>query len=249
MIFLDNYAWACWCYACSYILENSAFEAERKRVCELFRKVVENSDDIEIKCSGISGIVQCLNGMGKKNEALKYAEMYPDTRVSYTEREALIEKCLEGEEKLKKKQQIFFDHFHALVHFLIHSIGSEDAIHTAEQIIETVITDGNYLFFHHALMSIQLKKAKKYIKENATKKVVKALEKAKFHARELDRIEYENPGIYIFSSNILSGYKYNTATLYKTGTETNLEDFCSLLNNKLYDPLRTMPEFQRICTE
>ena len=249
MKFLDNYAWACWCYACGYILEDSEFEAERTRVCELFKKVVENSDDIEIKCSGITGIVQCLNGMGKKKEALKYAEMYPDTRVSYTEREALIEKCLEGEERLKKKQQIFFDHFHDLVHFLIYDIGSEDAIRTAKQMIDIVITDGNYLHFHHALMSIHLKDARRYINENEHNKAVKSLEKAKFHAREVDRIEYDNPGIYMFSSNILSGFEYNTATLCKIGKETNVEDFCLWLNNKCYDSLREIPEFQKLYAE
>lgn len=244
--FLDNYAWACWCYACGYIIDDTAFETERSRVCELFRKVIENSDDIEIKCSGISGIVQCLNGMGNKKEALKYAEMYPKTRVSYTERDELIEKCLEGEERLKKKQQIFFDHFHNLIHFLIFNIGSTDAIYTAKQMLETVITDGNYLHFHHALMSIELKEARKHIKDNENSEAVKALEKAKCHARELDRIEYDNPGKYMFSSPLLYLYEYDTAMLCKTGTETNVEDFYSWLDNKCYDPLREMPAFQKL---
>lgn len=246
MKFLDNYAWACWCYACGYILDDSAFETERARVCELFRKVIENSVDIEMKCSSISGIVQCLNGMGKKKEALKYAEMYPKTRVSYTEREELIEKCLEGEEKTKKKQQIFFDRFNDLVHFLIYVMGSTDAINSAKQMIETVIPDGNYLHLHHALMSIELKKARKNIKDNENSEAVKALEKAKYHARELDRIEYDNPGKYMFSAPLLSFYEYDTTKLCKTGTETNLEDFCLWLDNKCYDGLREMPEFLKL---
>lgn len=53
----------------------------------------------------------------------------------------------------------------------------------------------------------------------------------------------------MFSSNILSGFEYNTATLCKTGTETNVEDFCSWLNNKCYDTLREIPEFQKLYAE
>lgn len=249
MRFLDNYAWACWCYACGYILEDEAFTAERARVCVLFRKVVENSDDIEVKCSGISGIVQCLNGMGNKKEALKYAEMYPNTRVSYTEREELIEKCLEGEERLKKKQEIFINHFYDLIHYLVYDICGDEATGAARQMLDIIMPDGNYLNFHYHMMSIELQDARRLIKFEEYDKAIKTLIKAKYHARELDKIEYDSPGKYKFSSPLLSHYECDTTRYYKTGTETQVEDFCSWLDNKCYDPVREMPEFKKLYEE
>lgn len=246
MEFLCNYAWACWCYACGYITEDKAFATERARVCELFRKVAENSSDNEVKCSGISGIVQCLNGMGNKTEALKYAEMYPDTRVSYTEREELIAKCLEGEERLKKKQEIFIDRFHDLIRCLVYDIRSSEARKTARQMLDIVIPDGNYLNFHHLAMSIELQSARSLIESGEYDKALQALTKAKYHARKYDKIVCDNPGKYKFSSSLLSHYECDTTLYCKTGTETSVEDFCSLLDNKCYDPIRKMPEFQNL---
>lgn len=249
MRFLDNYAWARWCYACGYILEDSAFEAERKRVCELFRKVIENSDDIEIKCSSLSGIVQCLNGMGKKKEALKYAEMYPNTRVSFTEREELVEKCLEGEERIKKKQEIFIDRFYDLVRYLVYDIRGDVAIDAARQMLDIIIPDGNYLNFHYHMMSIEIYEARRLIKLEEYDKAIKSLIKAKYHARELDRIECDSPGKYKFSSPLLSHCECDTTRYCKTGIETQVEDFCSWLDNNCYEPLREMTEFKKLYEE
>ena len=244
--FLCNYAWACWCYACGYITNDDEFSAERARVCEAFRKVIENSNDTEIKCSGISGIVQCLNGMGNKTEALKYAKMYPDTRVSYIEREELIAKCLEGEEKQKKKQEILIDRIDDLIRCLTFDIRSIEAISTARQILDIIIPDGNYLHFHYYLMSIEIHNAKTFIESGDCDKAIHALLKAKYHAQELDKIEYENPGKYKYSSSLLSLYECDTTQYCRTGTETYIDDFYKWLDNKLYDPIREMSEFQNL---
>ena len=150
MMWLNKYAWDIWCNAFS-IVDDTGFNAEREKAIELFRKVIENCDSDEIKGNAITGIVQCLNGKGDHIEAKRYAEMYPDVKVSADEKEKLLMDCMTGKEKTKKQQERIMIKAYNLLEALLLSDLTNEALFAAENIIKTLVSDGNYFTFHYQL--------------------------------------------------------------------------------------------------
>ncbi|MDD4125246.1 MAG: helix-turn-helix transcriptional regulator [Eubacteriales bacterium] len=240
MKWLNQYAWAIWCNAFS-ISDDTAFNTERDKVIALFKRVIENCENDEIKSNAIIGIVQCLNGKGDHAEAKKYAELYPDTKVSADEKKDLLIDCMTGDERIKKQQQRLLTKAENLIQSIIGEMSAEARI-AAEKVINALIPDGNYLTFHHELYMIDLAEARSAVCSGDLDKAMLAIQKAREHAIAYDNIK----GEYAFTAPLFDHIKYNTQDWYITGTTSTFEDFRALFDLPAYSPLKSHKDYEKL---
>ena len=242
MEWLNNLAWVKWCNAVS-IPDDAEFESEREKVIKLSRRIIENCDDNDIKGSAVVRIVGCLNGKGSHDEAMRYAELYPDVNISADEKERLLISCMTGEEQTAKKQRRIWEKAEELIACMIHgNTAPEEVLLSAEKIIDALIPDGNYLDFHHDLYMIALSRARKEIQTGNIDAATAFLKKAREHAVSYDAIQ----GEYAFTSPVFDHIKINTDDRCITGTTTALEDFRALFDFPQYLPIKSHRDFAEL---
>lgn len=241
MDWLNKYAWGIWCDAFS-ISDDTAFNIQRDKAIGLFQKVIENCENDEIKCNAIVGIVQCLNAKGNNAEAKRYAELYPDTKISADEKEDLLISCLTGEERIVKQQQRLLNKFVNFIQYIIHGEISGEVRTAVRSMIEALIPDGNYLTFHYELYMIYLSEARSEIRSGEYDKAILAMNHAREHAIAYDSIK----GEYAFTAPLFNHVKYNTENWCITGTTTTLEDFRALFDFPAYVPLKSHMGFAEL---
>lgn len=241
MDWLNKYAWDIWCNAMT-IPDEVEFAAERERATGLFRKVIENCENNEIKSNAIVGIVQCLNENREHTEAKRYAELYPNTKINSDEKEFLIISCLTGEEQIIRKQQRLLNKAEDLLNNIIHGEISPEARTTAEAIINALIPDGNYQTFHHQLYMINLSKARAEIRSSEYDRAMIAMKKAREHAIAYDNIK----GEYSFTAPLFNHVKNTTENWYLTGTGTLLDAFKELFDFPAYSPLKSHRDYAEL---
>ncbi len=227
------------------------FEQEREKAIKLFDVVIENTDDDEIKVNAITGIVQCLCGKGRKYEAGKYVELFPDTKVSPTQKDELLGMCLEGDDQVKHKQRCLDDCLDALLRMLLWRGVAKNkyTCFAAEEIIKAMIPDGNYCNYHCEMAHIQFRKAEIEAKNGNSDNAIQLLKKAVFHAREYDLLDSISPGEYAFTAPLFNKLTVNSMNWYHTGTSTLLDDIKQMCGRKSFDKLREHKEYQSLWTE
>lgn len=245
MKWLNDYAWAIWCNAFS-IVNDTAFSAEREKAILLFQKIIENCESDEIKGNAIVGIVQCLNGKGDHTEAKRYAELYPDVKVSADEKEELLLSCMTGDEQMAADQNRLLNKAVRLLDSIISvNIMSVEKRIAAETIINALIPDGNYLTFYYQLYMIALSEARSAVSDGEYDKAILAMQKACEYAIAYDGIN----GEYTFTAPLFNHVKHNTENWYKTGTTTTLEDFRALFDFPAYAPLKKHKDYSELVKE
>ena len=113
MKYLD---WLAWIIAMrSFEFEdNEVHAAEQEKAIKIFATVIENCTYDETKGSAILGITQYLQFRGRKEEALKYAGLCPE---SYSSKDTILLHCLSGDEKKEafsrndNEELVFFNIF------------------------------------------------------------------------------------------------------------------------------------------
>ncbi len=251
MKWLNRYAWDIWCRAIGENLVDDEFEQEREKAIKLFDVVIENTADDEIKVNAITGIVQCLCGKGRKDEAGKYVELFPDTKVSPTQKDELLGMCLEGDDQVKHKQRCLDGYLDALLRMLLWSGVAKNkyTCSAAEEIIKAMIPDGNYCNYHHEMAHIQFRKAEIEAKNGNSDDAIQLLKKAVFHAREYDLLDSISPGEYAFTAPLFNKLTVNSLNWYHTGPSTLLDDIKQMCNRKSLEKLRNYKEYQSLWTE
>ncbi|MFY9380918.1 MAG: hypothetical protein WBI55_04510 [Eubacteriales bacterium] len=116
----------------------------------------------------------------------------------------------------------------------------------SEQIIKTIISDGNYLVYHDTLMFNYICQAKCLTRENRFDEAIEALKKSYAHAVAWEevraRAREKNEPLY-YTSPILQGHPFYINALHVTGTSTATEDFQEYLTQPEFDPLREREDF------
>lgn len=232
MNWLTNYAWAVWCNAIS-IKEDTKYVEQREKAITLFRKVIENCGNDEIKSYAIVGIVQCLTEKGSYDEAKRYAELYPDTKLNADEKEKLLISCMIGEERIAKQQERLLDKSINIIQDIICGETSPDERITAKSIIDALIPDGNYLTFHYELYMIDLSEARAEICTGEYDNAILAMARAREHAVSCDRIKKEK---HMYTAPLFNRLTYNSKNQYTTGMTTMLEEFKGLFDYPAYAP-------------
>lgn len=242
MKFLDWLAWAEAMRSFDF-KDDEVYKAEQEKAIRKFARVIEDCGDEEIKCSSIQGIVSSLVLMGRKDEARKYAELYPENKA--VSKDDLIAQCLSGKEKIKHKQNMLEKSLHKFMNNLLDS-DSPFVCDAIENILKIIFPDGNYFHYHHFLKEVYQKKAKYFVKKAEYDKAVQALIKAHFHVCEYDKIDYiGNNDIYKHTSPLFDRIVINTNEFVKTGTQTFEDGFFEYLSNDpIWAPLKERDDFK-----
>lgn len=232
-------------HAYDFLDEPEKYRAELEKSVRLSERIIEDCEDEEVRNPMLSNIVVCLSELGRRDEAKKYAEQYPEKRNFG--RDDLLSFCLTGEDLIRHHQEQVRTALENLCNAL-NSVWSLDSVNAAEAVIKTIIPDGNYVTFHENLARLAVDQAKALTREGRYDEAVAALEKAKEHSRAYDAIDREeNRGVYRFTSPLLNRVECDTRHRCVSGTSDMTTDFYEYyLPDAVFDPLRGREDFQKL---
>lgn len=247
MKWLNRMAWDSWSLAISTMENGEAFEAERERIIKMFERVIANTDDDNEKAHAICGITGCLCGKGCKAEAMQYVELYPDTKIDPREKQRLTAACLDGEERIKHKQQYLMNYFNDLVHAILwnDSGSDEDVSAAAEGVIKAMIPDGNYFEFHHPMCNLNLRKARIAMKRGDHDLAVECLRSSAYHARAYDEFTIHSRREYCLTAPLFDRIVFDSRKEAKC-PGTVLGDLKENCKTKIFAPLFEREDFKAI---
>lgn len=206
-------------------------------------------DDI-VRGRTIEDIV-CLYGnksleIANEKFAVEYAESAP---CIWHSREILVESAYFTDENREKKLLQRHKNILNLLDYVTQRIYYEkyddpsekiDACKTALKLWETVIYDGNFIFFHCRLQKIYTLMARGYAELNNANETLSALEKALYHAKKFDSIPSgELPYTSKYVKYAIEDISFDT----KNYTETNSEIVHKFMKSKKFDFIREDPRF------
>ena len=183
-------------------------------------------------------------------KAVEYANQAPGF---YSCRENLLEHAYFTEKSLNKKiQRKHQNNLHYLDCITMNMYLMRDmsrdmppeyvlmANYSAIKLWETLIPDGNFLFYHCRLRQMYDNIAACYAKQQNADEVIKALEKALFHAHAFDSIP---EGDHKYTSPFVCGTEYSTSGFSKNYTEGDVELVKKFMRSKKFDFVRDDPRF------
>ena len=235
---LNNYGWCVLCGAYMPCYDDEKCRSERYRAADLFRRVIENCDDDKIKADAIEGIVSCL----PQSEALQYAEMYPQAEIDPSRREELIISCLTGEERINRRERQLMKKLEALTDYLDIDVKAERDVF--KKLIDLFFPDGNYLLFNYKMYSASYVDARDKINEGKLDEAAEYMKAARKYAEKYD--EVASGGKYIYTAPLFSHVDGDSANWYITGEGTELDEYFSLFDLPLFEPLKNHKEYEKL---
>lgn len=211
--------------------------------------VWENSTDPSLKNEALWTIICAYQYSGRTSEARKYAELYPD-RDSKSKEDALA-LCLEGEELIRLRQKMLVETLGNLCVQLGQFWHSENigepraraAVYAEKTIIETIIPDGNVLFFSWYLYEVHERLADIALSDGDADTAVKELQKALSYAKQCDKGRIA--GKQYYTAPLLDHHTYDYSQCRELGSEA--EKFLThLRHHKKYAPLQNREDFQNL---
>ena len=233
MKYLD---WLAWTTAmCSFDYEDDeTYRTEQEKAIKIFATIIENCTDEKIKNHAIFGITQYLQFRGRKDEARKYADLYPEH--NYPNKDEILLHCLSGDEKKKHEQQMLMNSLGGLTSRL-RNFDTLQSFQLEETLIKLFITDENYLEYHFSLFRCYKGQAIYLMPEKRYDEVVSNMEKALYHAKEYDKMAKKEK-IYKYTTPMFDMIEINTAEYMRSGTGTLTEECYEWIELKVYDPIR-----------
>ena len=213
--------------------------------------VYENTSDEELKNNALWTVICAYRYSGRIEEARKYAEMYPEG--SPTTRNDAMEMCLEGEELLVLRQEMVSDALAKLCNTLEKLWRFESntdprtriAAQATKTIIETLIPDGNYHYFHFWMEFVHQKLADIALCDGEHDLAVKELTLAMQHAAGRD--VSKSGGKQYYTCPILDHLSYDMSASRAFGSCAEYLR-ADLREQKRYDPLRDRDDFRALLT-
>jgi len=151
-------------------------------------------------------LVQALSKLGRYEEALSYVQNLPDVR----DRDSILEYCLTGEELLKHRQHMTDQ---AMLTFISRMVRYESYanLQAAEDIINLILSDGNYLYYYDSLVMIYYCRATLLVAENRYDEAVEAMRKSLQY--DMQHRKLEGQGNVPFTSPVFNRLVYDTSVL------------------------------------
>ncbi len=211
--------------------------------------VYENAPDESLRNDALWTIICCYRYSGRIDEARKYAELYPEGNP--TTRNDAMEMCLQGEELLILRQEMVSDALAKLCNTLEKLWRFESnadprtrtAVLATKAVIETIIPDGNYHYFHFWMQFIHEKLADIATWDGDYALAVEELSRALYHASERDCSM--TGGKHPYTCPILDHYDYDFSSCRPIGSckeylKTELKE------EKRFEPLRHREDFRAL---
>lgn len=217
---------------------------EQEEAIRRFATVIENTPEGKLRASSIQGIVQYLTFRGRFDEAKEYANLYPEN-YSVSKDDVLLS-CLQGADRIIHCQRMLDNAMLDLLNLI--GNGSDLACDAQEQILNTLIPDKNYLYYHCFLADIYLNRARFRVNENKYDLAIQMLSQALYHAREYDKFT-DGETIYNYTSPFFDRVEYNIHDICKTGTITKIDDLLDELKGTEFDSLRNCDDFKHLLNQ
>ncbi len=234
--------WLAWCEAMHSFdfKDDNEYIAEQEKAIEHFATVIENTTDERIKASSVQGIVQYLCIRGRRDEAKKYAELYPEN-LSVSKDRVLLD-CLQGKEKVIHSQKML----DSMLTDILNHVGNYDmlACEAQEQILNALIPDKNYFYYNCFLADNYRRRAAIYTVNGQYEIAVRCLKKSLEYAIAYDKFMKEC-STYHFTSPFFNQVEWNINNICRTGTTTQVEDFYEFIKRNPFDRLHNREDFQK----
>lgn len=209
--------------------------------------VWENSTDTTLKHEALWTIICAYRYSGRTSEARKYAELYP--KRDSASREDALALCLEGEELLLLRQKMLVEALEELCgklgQFWLYENTTDArtraAVYAEKHIIETIIPDGNVLFFSWYLYRIHEKLADFALSDGNAETAVKELQTAYQYAELCDKGRISGKQYYTAPLLDHHAYDYSECRELCSEAELFLDD---LREQKKYASLRDREDFK-----
>ena len=220
--------------------DNNDYRAELEKAIKLYETVIEGAAEGKVKNEAIYGIVIALSLLNRKDEALKYAQAYPEAEE--LDKDEVIKWCLDGEAKLKHQQESIKSSFEKLLRKLM-NVSKLEYFRVMDELIKVMIPDQNYLGFNDFLYFSSLMQAEYLTKEGKYDEAMSYINKTYEYAKEFDRIVYEDAGKHKFTAPTMNLVYEDTKKVIRTGTTTKSEELKEQLGEVIFAPLRDRADF------
>ncbi len=230
--------------------EQYANAVECISICE---RILRDSTDNNIRNYAIQSLVFLYShkefDFADEQKAIEYAQMAGDF---FCCRELLMEHVYfkeENEDKRKEVKQLnilmLLDHLTMNLYYGKYCSSKEkiQACLASLQLWETIIPDGNYLFYHCRLQNIYINLAFEYAELGDCDNCISALEKALYHAKyfdELPKVEQK------YTSDFVNLVTSNPSTYVKNYTFSNQEDVKKMIRSLKFDFLCEDDRFKKL---
>jgi len=222
--------------------DQETYVAEQEKAIKIFGTIIENCTDDKIKNSAIQGITQYLQFRGRKEEALKYAELYPEDNS--IRRDDILLYCLSGDERRRHLQKMLMD----AIYTISWRLGLFETLQS-RQIEETLLKlffeDENYLDIHGLLATCLRSQAEYLVQDTRYDEAVDTMERALHHAKEYDKIDAGDK-THKYTTAMFDMLEHDAAKSIRSGTTTLTEDFYTWIENKRFDLLGENVKFQKL---
>jgi len=205
-----------------------------------YEMIIEDCGDSDARNDALYGIVLNLPNIGRREEAVQYAKQHPRA-------DELLKWCLTGEEREKHRQNVIFDKLNSLIFELEFGHRDLPAIQAAEAIIKAVVDDGNYLWFHNALMHNYIWQAQCLTRDNRPDEAIRLLRKSHDHAVQFERMYAKGKEAPLpYTCAVFSRLSHDSNAVEWSGTTTLTQDFREYLSWKDFDALREREDFRAL---
>ncbi len=225
-------------------------EEDTKEAVLICERILKDCTDNHIRESALQILVYTYANpslpFADESKAEQYAQM---AGSFYTCSQALLEQAyytLEGEKKalaVKHNNNLqFIDHICMNLYLCANRTPEEQifACETALKLWETLIYDGNFLFYHCRISDIYYYMAAANAKLSRKKETLENLTKALEHANRYDDQPY---GEQYYTAAFVCAAGSDRSKSSKNYTETHAELIRKYMNNSCFDFLRDTPEF------
>ena len=234
----DRLAWAQAMRSFEYT-DDTMYAEEQEEAIRRFAFVIENAPEGKLRNSSIQGIVQYLTFRGRPEEAVTYAQLYPDD--SPVSKADILLTCLQGTERTIHYQKTLDSAMLRLLNLI--GCGSDPACDAQEQILKTMIPDENYLYYYCFFTDLYRSRARFRINDGNYDTAVQMLRLAFVHASEYDEVISSNT-VYRFTGPFFDNMEHNVRDICKSNTTTYVEDLLDTLKRAPFDPLREREDFK-----
>lgn len=216
--------------------DNERYQAERAEAIKCYEIVIENTPEGKLREEAIAAVVQDLSYAGRKEEARKYALLYPEDK-----RDEIEGYYLEGEAQAEHRQKQIkkaFGYLLAKFNFL-----NDDEVQIMADLVKLFYPDENYLDESYIMYRYELILSRKAVDSNNLNEAIAHLKTAKAIAAYSDKIEYAEPGIYHYTNPLFDKLTVDTNTFLHTEDRPLLLCFADSLKAEIFAPLRERKDF------
>ena len=186
----------------------------------------------------LRGMVFAISALGRKEEAKEYALQIGNE----DERDEMLSWCLEGEERIRHGQKTADKLLSKYIFQLRFTGDTIEACTATEKILQILIPDGNYQYYHNILQYNAFDKARVLCARQRYDEVVAELKKARYHAEEM--VKYHQQDRFRFTAPLYDRMEGEVKT--KDANAVDVDNFIGCLGKPCFDPIRDREDFKAL---